>query len=109
MTQDTDYPQPMDEPNEESTATEFEPEPFPDYEATPPSREEPAGAGYPPPSEPVKGKKDNKTLIIVLVVIGVLLLCCCIAFFVLPALLGPEVENIFDEIIRNLEVILPLL
>jgi flagellar basal body-associated protein FliL len=49
------------------------------------------------------GQKSNKTLIIVLVVVGVLLLLCCCVFILTPMIFGPSIEEIFEEIMRDLE------
>ena len=58
-------------------------------------------------AEPTEEKKSNRTLIIIIVVVVVLIvLCCCCVFgiWLLPRLLGPEVGNVFSDIIEGLEM-----
>lgn len=53
-------------------------------------------------------KKDNTLLIvIVVVVVGLLLICCCcLAAFFLggPLFMGPEIGNVFSNIIEAIEM-----
>jgi hypothetical protein len=63
----------------------------------------------PPPAPPAQ--KSNTGLIIGIIV-GVLLLCCCcvlVVVFVLPALMGPDMQNIFEDIERELSMAAPAL
>ncbi len=62
---------------------------------------------YVAPGAAPEPKKDNTVLIIIAVIVGLILLCCCCLaafFFVGPLLLGPEVGNVFSNIIEGLEV-----
>jgi len=62
---------------------------------------------YIAPEAAPEPKKDNTLLIVIAVVVGLILICCCClaAFFFLgPLLLGPEIGNVFSNIIESLEV-----
>jgi flagellar basal body-associated protein FliL len=61
----------------------------------------------PPPAAPEK--KSNTTLIII-IVIAVLILCCCpIMVIAILALLGPQVNSMFEQITSGLESLAPVL
>ncbi len=57
---------------------------------------------YIPPAEyasaPVPEKKSNTTWIIIAVVVVVLILCCCCGVLGTLAMMGPQMEEIFQEI-----------
>jgi uncharacterized membrane protein len=80
-----------------------EPSPYAEYESAGTPMTDPQPGSYPPPAAPGEKKGGNRTLIIVLVVIGVILILCCCAVFVLPTIFGDSIQDIFDEIIRDLE------
>ncbi|MFZ5918620.1 MAG: hypothetical protein ACOYZ7_16925 [Chloroflexota bacterium] len=52
-------------------------------------------------------KKNNTLLIVLAVVVGLIVVCCCCAlafFFLGPMLLGPEIGNVFSNIVEGLEM-----
>ena len=62
---------------------------------------------YVAPEATPEPKKDNTLLIVIAVVVGLILLCCCClaAFFFLgPLLLGPEIGNVFSNVIEGFEM-----
>jgi flagellar basal body-associated protein FliL len=70
--------------------------------------------GYPTPEAPVQEegkKKSNTTLIVIIIVVVALLLCCCVLVVVGPmfglTLLGPEIGNVFSDIVETLEAPVP--
>ena len=74
----------------------------------PPIGEEPVYVPPPPPPVASAGKK-NKTWIIVIVIVAVLLLCCCCVVILVPTLFGDTIQEIFDEITRELSLVAPAL
>ncbi len=63
-------------------------------------------------SPPTAPEKKSNTGLIIGIVVGVLVLCCCcaiLAALAFPALFGPDIENIFEEIEREISYTLPTL
>jgi len=60
---------------------------------------------YSPSGAPAQ-KKSNTTLIIIIVVVVVLLLCCCVFLCISPIfglnLLGPEIGNVFSDVLEGI-------
>jgi len=62
---------------------------------------------YVSPEAVLEPKKNNTLLIVIAVIVVLILLCCCCiaAFFFLgPLILGPEIGNVFSNIVEGLEV-----
>ncbi|MBN1888451.1 MAG: hypothetical protein JW850_10690 [Thermoflexales bacterium] len=60
---------------------------------------------YIPPADyatPAPEKKSNTTWIIIAVVVVALILCCCCGVLGTLTMMGPQVEEIFEEIEREM-------